>query len=128
MCKEMDMPPAKKQCCKMMMNTEMSKNDAACLLALKEELKLTPEQAQKLEQIIKESRQQSAAVLTPEQQKTLADVAGEPTSMMGMHKEMHDKMMKKMESDNKKVTEEKAKKEAEEKVKKEAESADSPKK
>jgi hypothetical protein len=59
--KGMDMPPAMKRRCQMMMNAEMSKDDAACLLAFKQELKLTPEQVQKLEQIVKESRQEAAA-------------------------------------------------------------------
>jgi len=41
--KGMDMPPAMKRRCQMMMNAEMSRDDAACLLAFKQELKLTPE-------------------------------------------------------------------------------------
>ena len=108
--KGMDMTPAMKQHCQMMMNTEMSKDDAACLLAIKQELKLTPEQIQKLEQIVKQSRQEAVALLTPEQQKTLAEVEGQPTSMCVMHTKMHDKMMKKMDDAAPKTTEEKAKK------------------
>jgi hypothetical protein len=103
----MDMPPAMRQRCQMMMNAEMSKDDAACLLAIKEELKLTPEQVQKLEQIVKQSRQEAAAILTPEQQKTLAEVPGQSTSMSAMHAKMHEKMMQKMEGGSPKTTEEK---------------------
>jgi hypothetical protein len=111
--KGMDMPPAMKRRCQMMMNAEMSTDDAACLLAFKQELKLTPEQVQKLEQIVKESRQEAPAILTPEQQKTLAEVAGQPASMNAMHAKMHEKMMQKMEGAGPKTTEEKAKKEPE---------------
>jgi len=111
--KGMDMPPAMKRRCQMMMNAEMSKDDAACLLAFKQELKLTPEQVQKMKQIVKESRQEAAAILTPEQQKTLAEVDGQPASMNAMHAKMHEKMMQKMEGAGPKTTEEKAKKEPE---------------
>ena len=111
--KGMDMPPAMKRRCQMMMNAKMSKDDAACLLAFKQELKLTPEQVQKMKQIVKESRQEAAAILTPEQQKTLAEVDGQPASMNAMHAKMHEKMMQKMEGAGPKTTEEKAKKEPE---------------
>ena len=88
-------------------------DDAACLLAFRQELKLTPERVQKLQQTVKESRQEAAAILTPEQQKTLAEVAGQPASMNAMHAKMHEMMMQKMESAGPKTTEEKAKKKPE---------------
>lgn len=113
MSKGMDMPPAMKQHCQMMMNAEICKDDAACLLACKQDLKLSSEQIQKLDQIIKQSRQEAAAVLTPEQQKTLAEVPGKPECMCAMHAAMHEKMMKKTEAAPAKPAEEKAKKEPE---------------
>jgi hypothetical protein len=107
--KGMDMPPAMKQRCQMMINAEMSKDDAACLLASTQELKLTPEQVQKLDQIVKQSRQEAAAILTPEQKKTLAEVPEKPASMCEMHTKMHEMKMQKMDA-GPKTTEEKAKK------------------
>lgn len=95
--KGMDMPPVMKQRCRMMANAEMSKDDAVCLLAMKQELKLIPEQVQKLEQIVKQSRQEAAAILNPEQQKVLAEVPAQQVSMSAMHAKMHEKMMQKME-------------------------------
>jgi hypothetical protein len=87
--KGMEMSPAMKQHCDMIMNSELSKKDAACILALKQELKLTPEQVQQLEQILKESRQKAVAVLTPEQQKSALNDLAPPESMSAMHSTMH---------------------------------------
>ncbi|MBI5091856.1 MAG: hypothetical protein HZB26_05350 [Candidatus Hydrogenedentes bacterium] len=93
-----DMPPAMKQHCDMMIKAELSKDDASCLLALKQELKLTPEQVQQLDQILKESREKAAALLTPEQQKSLVECTGQPMSMKTMHSRMHGTTMQKMDS------------------------------
>ncbi len=94
----MDMPLPVKRRCQMMMNAEMSKEDPACVLAFTQELELTPEQVQKLGQIVTQGRQEATAMLTPVQQKTLAEVAGQSTSMTAMHTKMHEKMMQNMQS------------------------------
>lgn len=86
-----DRSPAMRQR-QMMSNTEMSKDDAACLLASKSELTLTPEQVQKLEQIIKQSRTEAVAVLTSEQKEKLEDIPKKPTSMHQMGTSMHERM------------------------------------
>ncbi len=101
----MDMPLPVKRRCQMMMNAEMSKEDPACLLAFTQELDLTPEQVQKLGQIVKQSRQDAGATLTPVQQKILAEVAGQPTSMTAMHAKMHENVMQNRQCADPKTTE-----------------------
>jgi hypothetical protein len=105
---KVDMPPALSQRYRMMMNAEMGKDDAACLLALKQELTLTPEQSQKLAQVLKESRQAAAAILTPEQRKILAEVSAQAASMNAIHAQMHANRMRKMQVAGVKTAEEKA--------------------
>jgi hypothetical protein len=105
---KMDMPPALSQRYRMMMNAEMGKDDAACLLALKQELTLTPEQIQKLEQILKISRQAAAVVLTPEQRKILTEVSAQAASMNAIHAQMQANRMRKMQVAGVKTAEEKA--------------------
>lgn len=107
MCKEMDVPAAMKQRCQMMMNAEMSKDDAVCLLACTSELSFTPDQVQKLEEIVKRSRQEAVAILTPEQKKTLAEIPEKPASVCEMRMNMHEMMMKNMDAHGPKTMEEK---------------------
>lgn len=86
------MPAEMKLRMQVAVNAQMTAEDPATALALREELKLTDEQAQKLEEIVRQARSQAAQVLTAEQQQILKPLANAPATM----KEMHSKMMEKM--------------------------------
>lgn len=101
----LNMPLPVKRRCQMMMNAEMSKEDPACLLAFTQELELTSEQVQKLGQIVKQSRQDASAMLTPVQHQILAEVAGQSTSMTAMCVKIHEMMLPIMDGDHTKTTE-----------------------
>lgn len=106
--KKMDMPAALSQRYRMMTNAEMCKDDAACLLALKQELALTPEQLQKLEQILRVSRQAAAVILTPEQRKILAEVSVQAASMNAIHAQMQANRMRNVQVAGVKTAEDRA--------------------
>ncbi len=72
----------------MLMMTQISKDDPAALLSIRGKLKLTDEQASKLEALAHETGQKAQALLTDEQRKTLATVPDEPKSMMAMCRAM----------------------------------------
>lgn len=77
---------------RMMMNARIGKNDPGVLLGMREDLKLTPEQAQQLEQLQAQNRQQVESILTDEQKTQLAQVPAEASSMHDMHQQMASKM------------------------------------
>src|SRR3972149_933617 len=58
------MPPEMMMRCQMIMNTTVTPNDPAAMLALKNQLGLTEDQASQLEAINKEAQDKAAAVLT----------------------------------------------------------------
>jgi hypothetical protein len=72
----------------MLMQAELSKNDPAALLSVKDKLKLTDEQVGKLESLARETGQKAEALLTDEQRKTLSAIPDEPKSAMAMCRQM----------------------------------------
>jgi len=86
------MSPDMKMRCKMLMNTTVTPSDAAAILALKGQLKLTDAQTTRLEAINKEAQAKATAVLTVDQQKTLDTLPKTPLTMMDMHEQMMGKM------------------------------------
>lgn len=78
--------------CRMMMSMEVKADDPAALLALKDQLKLTDEQADRLKAIVAQAREQADKVLTDEQKKQLEPMAKTPDTMMEMHRQMMQKM------------------------------------
>jgi hypothetical protein len=79
--KDAGMSPAMKQQCDMMMNAELSKVDATCLLVLEQELNLLPEQILQLKEIREQSRKEASALLTPKQHASLTERPGRPMSI-----------------------------------------------
>jgi hypothetical protein len=84
----MNMPDEMKQRCRMMMQTEINPADPAAILALQDDLKLTPEQVQKLQAIGDKARQDAKAVLDEKQAKALQAVPATPQTPMAMHQHM----------------------------------------
>ena len=82
--------------CRMIMRASIDVNDAAALLALKDELKLTDAQVPKLQTIADNSRKEAKALLTDEQQKKLQGLSETPGSMMQMHESMMPMMQQMM--------------------------------
>ena len=71
--------------CQIMMRLEVTPDDPAAILALKDELGLTDEQVGQLDTILAEAREKANAVLTPEQQEKLEGLDDTPSTMMEMH-------------------------------------------
>ena len=86
------MSPEMKMRCQMLMNTAVIPSDAAAMLALKVQLKLTDAQAARLETINKEAQDKAVAVLTGDQKKTLDALPKTPQTMMDMHEQMMGQM------------------------------------
>ena len=105
---KVEMPASMKQHCEMLTNAELSQDDAVCLLAIKKELALTPEQTQQLDQIIKVGREKAAALLTPEQKAMLVVKSGQPMTMGAVHKMMHAPAMANSEDEPKSIVNKKA--------------------
>ena len=93
--KMMNMPAEMQQRCRMMMQTAISPGDPAAILAIKDDLKLTPEQIQKLQVIADEARKQTKDVLDEQQVKVLQAIPAKPETPMAMHQQM----MKNMPAD-----------------------------
>ena len=74
--------------CRMMMSMEVTSHDPAALLALKEQLKLTEEQTNRLQAIVAQARQQADQVLTEEQRSQLRPLEKTPKTMMEMMEHM----------------------------------------
>jgi hypothetical protein len=72
----------------MLMNAQLSKDDPAAVLAMRDTLKLTPEQTQQLQQLQTENRQKVESILNADQKTNLAKLPAEATSMKTMHQEM----------------------------------------
>jgi len=86
------MSPEMKMRCQMLMNTTVIPRDAAAMLALQGQLKLTDAQAARLQAINKEAQDQAVAVLTDDQKKTLDALPQTPQTMMDMHEQMMGQM------------------------------------
>lgn len=93
---KMKTSPATMMGCCMMMCMEVKADDPAALLALKEHLKLTPDQIEQLKKIVAQAREDAGKVLTDEQKKQLEPMAKTACSMMKMHRDMMQKMGYKM--------------------------------
>ena len=90
--KQMGMSEGMQMRHKMCMSGKMGAYDPAGLMAIKDDLKLTDEQATRLQAISDKAQQDAKAVLTAEQQSKMQQVEGTPETAAGMHKEMSDKM------------------------------------
>ena len=71
-----------------LMDTRIESTDPEALLVMKDHLKLTDDQAAKLDTIAKKAREDSGAVLTDEQKNMLKPMEGTPDTMTGMMKAM----------------------------------------
>ena len=98
---KMKASPATMMGCCMMMSMEVKADDPGALLALKEHLKLTPDQMEQLKKIVAQAREDAGKVLTDEQKKQLEPIQKTACSMMEMHRDMMQKMGYKM-TDHKK--------------------------
>ena len=90
--KMMNMPDDMKQRCRMMMQTTINPADPAAILAIKDDLKLTAEQVQKLQAIADKAQQEAKGVLDEQQAKTLQAIPAKPETPMAMHQQMMQKM------------------------------------
>lgn len=93
---KMKLPPECMTSCCMMMCMEVKADDPAALLALKEQLKLTPAQLDQLKKIGQQAREDAGKVLTPEQKKVIEPIAKKACTMMEIHHDMMHKMGHKM--------------------------------
>lgn len=91
-----EVPPEAVMGCCMMMCMEVKADDPAAVLALKEELKLTPAQLEQLKKIAEQAREDAGKVLTAEQKKVLEPLAKKSCSMMKMHHDLMHKLGFKM--------------------------------
>ena len=91
----MNMPDEMKQRCRLMMQTAINPADPAAVLALKDDLKLTPDQVQKLQAIADKARQEAKAVMDEKQAKSLQAIPAAPETPMAMHQHMM-RMMQQM--------------------------------
>ena len=90
--KMMNMPDNMKQRCRMMMQTTINPADPAAILAIKDDLKLTAEQVQKLQAIADKAQQEAKGVLNEQQTNTLHAIPAKPETPMAMHQQMMQKM------------------------------------
>ena len=90
--KMMKMPSEMQQRCRMMMQTAINPGDPAAILAIKDDLKLTPEQVQKIQAIADEARKEAKGVLDEQQAKMLQAIPAKPETPMAMHQQMMQKM------------------------------------
>ena len=90
--KMMNMPAEMQQRCRMMMQTAINPGDPAAILAIKDDLKLTPEQVQKIQAIADEARKEAKGVLDEQQAKMLQAIPAKPETPMAMHQQMMQKM------------------------------------
>ncbi len=87
--KNMGMSDAMMMRHRMLTGAALANDDPAAVLAVRDELKLTDDQAAKIATISEKARQDTMAVLTPEQKKTIESLAGTPATMMDMSMDMH---------------------------------------
>lgn len=89
---KMDLPHDMQMRMRALMYARLSGKDPAVALALKDHLKLTDEQAEKLKGIVEQARTQANEVLTPEQRDMLDQMKDTPETMKAFQKKMMEKM------------------------------------
>jgi hypothetical protein len=92
MMKQMGMKPEMMARMQLLMHTPVFVDSPAALQVQKDKLRLSEEQAGKLNEIEKEARQKALALLTPEQRTKLGDIPDKPLVMMEMCQQMMAKM------------------------------------
>jgi hypothetical protein len=95
MVERMGVTPESHKAGKKLINVPVPMDGPEALLSQKEELNLTKEQVQKLEQLAKDAREKANAVLTEEQKSKLTDVSEKPVSSL----EMLEGIIKQMQTD-----------------------------
>jgi hypothetical protein len=88
MMQQMGMKPETMERMQLLMRTGVFVDSPAALQVQKDKLQLSQEQAGKLNEIEKEARQKSLALLTPEQRTALGDIPEKPLVMMEMCQQM----------------------------------------
>ncbi|MEZ5275545.1 MAG: hypothetical protein R3F07_04095 [Opitutaceae bacterium] len=88
------MSPAMMKEARMMMRADLSTNEPSMLLGSKDELGLTDKQVNDLKKLQKSMGKKARAILTEDQQKNLAELPSDNTSMMQMHSQMMAHMQK----------------------------------
>lgn len=78
--------------CRMFLQMKVNPTNPAALVAVKDQLGLSQEQIDRLQQILKRSEEEARAVLTPEQQQKLAPLANLPNNCREMHRQMMQRM------------------------------------
>lgn len=81
---------------KMMLRAHLVPSDPDALLALAEEIKLTPEQVKGLQALVEKARAGDELILTDAQKKQLEVLKGTPDTMMALHKEVMAKLRAEM--------------------------------
>ena len=89
--KQMGMPQGMILRCRVLCAAEVSSNDPAAILTLKDDLGLTEDQARKLRVVSDRARADSVALLTADQRAKLQVMAGTPSTMMEMCAQMAEK-------------------------------------
>jgi len=84
---------AQTQQTEMLLNAELSKNDPAAVLAMRDEIQLTPEQAARIEQIQRQARDEVQSILNAEQKQELASLPEEAASFRSVHDQMVSRSM-----------------------------------
>jgi hypothetical protein len=95
-CQDMGMTEQEMARCRIMVDTSIRATDPQALLANQADLDLSQEQAQQVERIAEQARQDALAVLTDAQRKQLEAIGDEPTGMMQMHQQMMKRMKARM--------------------------------
>ncbi len=90
------MPPGMEMRCKAMMQADIQAGDPQAILSLKDELKLTPRQVDKLQTIAQTAGAGAKDLLTEEQRAKVRQMEKTPPSMMKMQESMRRHMMQMM--------------------------------
>ncbi len=86
--KELGMDPEMILRCKMLMNADVGRSNPSSLLVVRDDLKLSKEQVQKLKDLVEATRTKARAILTEEQLKKVDALPVQPFSGMTMHLKM----------------------------------------
>lgn len=82
------MTPEMMQQGRMIMHAELSRDDPAALLGMKEQLKLSDDQSKRLQAIEQRARAEAKAVLDQSQQSQVSKLPDGASSMAQMHRQM----------------------------------------
>lgn len=83
-----DAPEGLKARADLLMKVEVDAADPQAVLTMREELKLTDEQAQKVTEILTEARNKTVQLLNNEQKNGLKALEGTPKSMAALHQQL----------------------------------------